>query len=607
MAKRRKTTKDTRMRLYTVAQYLPRSAKIELGLEIPFEVYMQDPSEAEENPAIGFDTEFYVPWEPGITDGPTSARFAIVDYNGNTERLAPMATWDAKQELFLDPEGRVLNAENRASLQFHQVNVWAILQKALAYFEAGQGLGRPIPFGFEGNRLIVVPHAGYGRNAFYDRKSKSLQFYYFNDEEGKRINTCLSMDIVNHEFGHALLDGIRPYFFEGTRVETAAFHEFIGDLTAILLLLRNNTFRRWLAETTEGDMTKAKRLGHIAEEFGKAVSGKPYLRTAFKKDTMSDLKVTDGPHRVSEVMTGAMFDILMAFSQHYLKARNKKAKSAFWNAIDRMQRTAIQPLDLLAPVDVTFRDYALAVLRAEALSNPTDPYHYSAMMQEIFLAREILTPEDLDAFREPGYLYERLRLKIFHDIDDLSRSRAAAYKFLNDNRDQLSIPAHQNVIVADLYDANKLGRQARRLPRQIILSYIWREDVRLEGKRFGAYNGQYTTMLCGATLVFDEQGTLLSWFRKPGTEGGDSEKWREEIAIGQQRRQTLLDDLARRIQTGQVGASLGSSKGLLGTHMPPLTVREQEGQLRFELSPHMNLVGEDHEHYDGGPRWEVSS
>ena len=38
-------------------------------------------------------------------------------------------------------------------------------QRALDFFESGFGLGRPISWAFEGNRLIVVPHAGYGKNA----------------------------------------------------------------------------------------------------------------------------------------------------------------------------------------------------------------------------------------------------------------------------------------------------------------------------------------------------------------------------------------------------------------------------------------------------------
>ncbi len=610
MGKRRTTTKATRLGLYAASRYLDSETEEELGLQIPFEVYLQDPQVAEDDPKFGFDDEFHVRWEPGLADGPTSSRFAIVDYNGDTGHVAPKAQWDEEREAFLDPDGNPLDENNTDSLQFHQVNVWAVLQRALAFFERGQGLGRPIPFGFEGNRLIVVPHAGYGRNAFYDRKSKSLQFYYF-DDDGKRIYTCLSTDIINHEFGHAVLDGIRPYLFESSLVQTGAFHEFLGDLTAILIILRNNTFRDRLAEATRGDLSQARQLSSIAEQFGKAVAGQDYLRTARNNLTMADVADERGPHRVSEVLTGAMFDILLAFSKHFLEEREgvrpPTAKTAFWNAIQRMQRTAIQPLDLLPPVDVTFKDYALAVLRAEELANPTDPHGYFDLMVEAFYKRGILDQADVDALNEPRYLYNRPRLSVFHDVDEISRSRAAAYRFLDDNREDLFIPAHQDVIVADLYDANKLSRQGSRLPRQIILEYIWQEDVALDGKQFAEYQGKNTTMLCGGTLVFDEHGNLLSWFRKPGTEGGRHNRWKGEVAEGKARRQAMLADLAQRIRTGQIGAALGSSRGLLGSQIPPLTVRTEGEALRFELSPHLSLSGEDYERHEGGRRWEVSS
>jgi len=608
MAKRHKTTKATRIRLYAASQYLDLSVEKELGLQIPFDVYLQDPLVSEEDPKFGFDEDFHVRWEPGIGDGPTSARFAVVDYNGDTGHVAPMARWDDQNECFLDPDGQVLNEKNKEPLQFHQVNVWAVLQRALAFFEEGQGLGRPIPFGFDGNRLIVVPHAGYGRNAFYDRISKSLQFYYF-DHEGETVYTCLSTDIINHEFGHAVLDGIRPYFFESSLVQTGAFHEFIGDLTAILIILRNNEFRQRIAETTKGELAAADHLAYIAEQFGQAVNGQPYLRTARSKLKMSYVADDVGPHRVSEVLTGAMFDILLALSNHYIEAGGHlaKAKPEFWNAIQRMQHMAIQPLDLLPPVDVTFKDYALAVLRAEELSNPTDPHGYIELMLKAFLERGILDKSDEEAFHKPRYLYDRPRLGVFHDIGDISRSRAAAYRFLDDNRNDLFIPAHQDVVVADLYDANKLTREGRRLPRQIILEYIWREEVKLEGEQFGEYNGETTTMLCGGTLVFDENGNVLSWSRKAGTWGARGKGWEAEVAAGEKRRADLLANLARRIGAGHVGAALGSSKGMLASQVPPLTVRKENDVLRFELSPHLTLVGEDHEHYKGGRLWEVSS
>ena len=608
MPSRKHITKATRTRLYSSAEYLDMATGEELGLRIPFDVYLQDPQVATNNAMCGIEKNL-VRWEPGISDGPTSARFAVLDYDNETGQLAPLARWKDKEgvECFVDENNKVLDRKNAASRQFDQVNVWALLQRALEFFESGPGLGRPIPYGFEGNRLIVVPHAGYGKNAFYDRASKSLQFYYFDDEQGNRINTCLSTDIVNHEFGHAVLDGVRPYLYESSLVETGAFHEFMGDLSAILLLLRNNTFRKRIAKDTGGNLSESKQLKSIAEQFGTAVTGNEYLRTAQNDLKMSDVLDSDGPHRFSEVLTGAMYDILIAFSNHYIKQK-ETAANAFWHAIERMQRVAIQPLDLLPPVDVTFRDYAMAVLRAEQLANPTDPFDYCGMMLGIFQKREIISAEDAKAFKEPRYVFHRLRLDVSHSVEDISRSRAAAYRFLNDNRRSLLIPANQDVLVADLYDANKTTREGLRVPRQIILEYIWREDVLLEGGQFGDYDGRMTTMLCGGTLVLDENGNVLSWSRKPGTTGaGQGSQWEAEREEGIKRRDKFLSDLAMRIKKGQVGAVLGSGKGILGTHVPPLVVGERDGLLQFNLSPHMHLAGEDHEHYEGGSQWEVSS
>ena len=566
MAKRRKTTKAARRNLYEVSQFLRAATKQELGIRIPLHVYMQDPRVAEEDEELGFDTNFLVRWEPGLADGPTSARFAVVDFNGDTGHIAPKAQWDPTQDQFLGPDGEVLDSTHAELLQFHQVNVWATLQRTLDYFEEGSGLGRPLSFGFEGNRLIVLPHAGYGKNAFYDRASKSLQFYYF-DHEGRRIYTCLSADIINHEFAHAVLDGIRPLLIESPVVETAAFHEFVGDLTAILLAMRNNTFRNRISRDSDGRLENAAHIAEVAEEFGEAVKNRPYLRTARNDLTMSMVRELNEPHQMSQVLTAAMFDILTAIADHHVAEKKSPAK-AFWFAADRMQRTAIQPLDLLPPVDVTFKDYALAVLRSVELSTPKDPNRYYEKMLKVFVDREILTKQESKKLKKRRYLYDRLRLNIFHSIDDIARSRSGAYEFLNDNRNALLIPTHQDVVVADLYDARKLDRAARRLPRQIILVYIWREEVLLDDERFEEYRGRTTNMLCGGTLVFDESGNVLSWTRKPGTELSPSEerdkkkKHDKENERGEQRKQTLLTDLARRIRSGQVGAVLGSAKGM---------------------------------------------
>lgn len=609
---------DTRVTLYGQSRSLPREFKEASGLLLPFVTYSQDPFVAKTDPANAFDEEVYVAWEPGLSDGPTSSRFAIVDYNGDTGVLEPPAVWSEDAQAYVGPGGAALGKSAASLTQFHQVSLWALLQNALSFFEDASALGRRIPWAFEGNRLIVVPHAGFGKNAFYDRASKSLQFYYFGDPE-ETVYTCLSVDIVNHEFAHAVLDGMRPLFNESGTPQTGAFHEFTGDLAAILLTLRNGTSRRQLAKASGGKIEDATTLSSLAEEFGNATSGRPYLRSAVNKLTMTDLAAETEPHELSQVMTGAMFDVLIKIAANYQKQEEGRAPKtpvqAFNFAADRMQRMAIQPLDLMPPVDATFRDYAMAVCRSQRLADPLDPEDYYGMLIEVFLKRGILSEADEKKLREPGYLMERAALSVRHNIDDISRSRAAAYRFLDDNREDLLIPAGRDFFVADLYDARKRGRQNLPQPRQVILEYAWREEVTLEGERFGALAGRQTALMCGGTIVFNEDGNVLSWAMKPGTQpyGGGHERtgkirqmWDAAVAEGTARRDAMLDYLAGEIAAGRVGGIVGSARGLIGSMVPPVIVDDDGPLVRFQVSPHLHLSEDEQLEQTGDRQWQIS-
>ena len=102
-----------------------------------------------------------------------------------------------------------------------------------------------------------------------------------------------------------------------------------------------------------------------------------------------------------------------SYQKHDDGRRGQKTPvQAFWFAADRMQRMAIQPLDLLPPVEVTFRDYALAVCRAQQLADPIDPEDYYGMLIKVFRKREILSEDDEQELSEPRYLNERLALSV---------------------------------------------------------------------------------------------------------------------------------------------------------------------------------------------------
>ncbi|WP_143348598.1 serine protease [Ensifer adhaerens] len=606
----------TRTRLYATRRTLPLSVQEETGLRFNVDVYFKDPLVAKNNPAAAIDTDFDVPWEPGISDGPTSARFAVVDYDASSGVLEEPARWDGKTVSFRGPKGEDLNSSMGRKLpQFRQISVWATVQNTLEFFEGGAGLGRRIEWGFDGNRLILVPTAGYGQNAYYDRQSKSLQFYWFNSEGG-RVNTCESSDIVNHEFGHAVLDGLRPYYFETVLTETAAFHEFMGDLTALLMAFRNNGFRKEVVRDSEGDLDDASLLASLAHQFGEAVTGQPYLRTALNKKTMSDVR-GKGPHETSEVLTGAMFEIMAELlelrkkrqtrrTQDDPSARPESLERLFWYTIEHMQRSAIQPLDFLPPCDVKFRDYAIAVLRAEQITNPVDPEGFRATMFEVFLGREILQEDDRKLL-EPGPVFSRTPLAVFHSIDDIGASRGSAYRFLDDNREQLFIPLTADLIIADLARAKKLTTEGRQQADQIVLQYLWREEVLLSGERFGQFDGQRTSMWCGGTIVLDQNANFIHWSRKPGIQNlGSKPDQKAEAKAGAARRDELLDTVAIRVNRGMFGERQSTPLGVLARIVPPFEVAEQDGLLSFNIAPHFSLDHED-EHDLGGRQWQISS
>jgi hypothetical protein len=577
--------------LYRTVDILNKRNKETLGLSIPVDVYVQDPFVASMNQGAALN-KIYVTREPDLMDGPTSARIAVVDYNADLNKLEKPVHWNNRDGCFeLKRDGKYIpiNRYHKNTPQFHQLNVWAIIQSVLNMYEATWVLGRSAPWAFEGNRLIVVPHAGYLPNAFYDRRSKSLQFYYFGPDN-KRVFTCLSHDIIAHETGHAILDGLRPYYIEDCSLQTTAFHEFVADMTAILSSLLNNELRLQLAEETGGDLSKDSLVTAIAEEFGKYATGRPYLRSALATDKIETVRNSSNPYDWAQVLTATMWEILtkmVARRNEILTQRGEEQtiRQSLWWAVKRFRRVAFQPLDYLPPVDVQFRDYARAVLLADKTAYATDDFGYRSIMEGVFKERGIEFGEDEDQNR---------RLNFYaYDIDRISRSRTDAYHFIHENRRQLCIPAAQDISIVDLYQTDKTLPGGGKLPREIVLQYVWREDLQLKGNDFGPLEGKLVALLCGGTLVFDGRGNVLSWIRKPGTgrQEPDGRRRRdhcdEEQQRGLQRRTELLKYISSRIARGYVGLYDDGRPEEIEALSPVVAEPRGDGTLRLEVTPHL--------------------
>ena len=326
----------------------------------------------------------------------------------------------------------------------------------------------------------------------------------------------------------------------------------------------------------------------MAEEFGYYSYGRPYLRTAQDQRTIADVQESQSQYDWSQVLTGAMFDILkemLAIRKMKVKANGKQPtlKEAYNFVGNRFRRVAFQPLDYLPPVDVQFSDYARAVLRADEIVEPLDEDGYRVAMVQVFQKRGIDCTEQDPPNKLNFYGY---------DIDRIARSRTDAYHFLNDNRRQLCIPADQDIAVAELYQTDKMVFGLGKLPREVVVQYVWHEDVELKGKEFGSYQGEHTSLLCGGTLVFDSRGNILSWQRKPGA--GKQEVGQrlrkycmDERAKGNERRDQLLAHLHDRISAGMVGLQEGGRQDEIVDQLPVTANRGMDGSLQFGVTPHL--------------------
>ena len=203
--------------------------------------------------------------------------------------------------------------------------------------------------------LTVLPRAGNDANAYYDRSS--LSFFYFKGNSNKIIYTCDSADIVTHELGHAILDAIRPDFWNTAAFEVAAFHESFGDIYAILTALNYDLVLNKVLAVTKNNLKKENLVSDLAEQFGRTLGIGNSLRDAYNSYSYVDpmtLPTSSSPsyvglikevHSFSQVFTGVFYELLTEFYELFgknkaglIKARDLSSEFIF-NAVKNTPAT----------------------------------------------------------------------------------------------------------------------------------------------------------------------------------------------------------------------------------------------------------------------------
>ena len=129
--------------------------------------------------------------------------------------------------------------------EFDAVHTFSVIRQVLTGIQrAYNRMGIKEPFEWQWGKKVAInvhPHAGVTANAYYSRAEKALKFFYFNatqgENKGKKVYTNRSFDIVSHEAGHAVLDGIKPGLLSSWHPQSGGLHESFGDLLSIFTML----------------------------------------------------------------------------------------------------------------------------------------------------------------------------------------------------------------------------------------------------------------------------------------------------------------------------------------------------------------------------------
>jgi len=524
--------------------------------------------------------------EPGFFDGPVGARVAVLDFSPESGALGPgVASIPPPKE----PQPfrySATTAPDRDALQapaFICESVFGTVHETIRMFEEPDILGRRVAWAFPGPQLLVVPRAGEWENAFYERDSRSLQFFYFPHRvTGQRVYTALSEDIVAHETTHAILDGIDPDLYNALSTESLAIHEAVADLGALAVSLRSRALQRRFLDTTGGDPSKWVAFAGLAAQFAEGTG----RTTHFLRDLSNDLRMSDvdatEPHELSQVLSGALHALWRELFRGLKQGLRRKqpaldertaAGRVVWLAREIYERMAFRALDCLPPGESTFADYARAILAADQSGVP-EVEGPRAFLRKEFVRRGIAASEaalrvetdlDVPAVRRT-------------DIEALVTSDYAAYAFANKNRRLLRIPKGIPFKVMPRLQTEKLyyhRAERRARVRETLFKVSWTEEERQDVRGLPPVR----QVVVGTTLVIDRDTKRVRFRLTTGRDGARRE-----------RREAYLRKLARQ-RALALGTDAYDARGL--PRRDVIRAEVVEGTLRLRNTAHMlHVAGE---------------
>ncbi len=443
---------------------------------------------------IDLESEFFL-------DGPVSRQVAVVDFDPTDGVLAEAAA-------FTPPEDDKVFGEYdaRGPIEFQQVSVFGTIHRTIELYQRTDMLGRAIRWAFPGSQILVVPRAGSWANAFYERSSRSLQFFFF-EHKNKTVHTSLSRDIVAHEVGHAILDGVAPDLYDSVTPQSLALHECIADLTALLMAFNSRTLREAVLEQTGGSIEHPTAFNMIALEFGTAIKNGRPLRDLVNDASLIagdglDLVDKTSPHQLSQVMSGALYPVMQAIHKKLMDAGDTPGKALGIGSL-RFGRFVTRALDYLPPGEVSFADYARAIIASDTVSHPDSNVERDVLKDELIRrgvvsdAYELEVPLEIEAPALEGV-----------DRQTLAESDWAAFEFVSNHRDLFSMPEDIPFSLRPRLEAEKqyFHRDGSEFVKELIFKVSWEKE---EDNPLGTAFPSTRILTIGTTLAIDWERPVI--------------------------------------------------------------------------------------------------
>lgn len=277
-------------------------------------------------------------------------------------------------------------------------NTFAVVWQTLALYERAL-TGKRIPWAWNvrGNVdvITIYPRAFAAANAFYSRYQKAVKFGYFTERDGDRdavgaVFTCRSLDIVAHQTGHAILDGLKPrWLSRATPPQTGGLHEAFADLTAIFVTLAQLDHVEAFVAMTEGDLHRTAFLPALAEQFSDALGRPMGLENAANELRLTD--VSNDVHALSQIFTGAVYEIMADI--YTFEVRRERAKKdparVLLEVAQNLSTTLLQAMMEAPDAATTYPDIVNNMLTISKKQN--DPPVYRTFIRHRFSRREVVT------------------------------------------------------------------------------------------------------------------------------------------------------------------------------------------------------------------------